>query len=105
MRHEQYMKNRLAEDEEKLMDEYYIKQMKDTKTDMVNSPSHYNQSGIECIAAIQAALGPNFKYYLQGNVMKYMWRFDYKGKPLEDLQKAQWYLNTLIEDVVASDES
>jgi len=105
MRHEQYMKNRLAEDEEKLMDEYYIKQMKDTKTDMVNSPSHYNQSGIECIAAIQAALGPNFKYYLQGNVMKYMWRFDYKGKPLEDLQKAQWYLNTLVEDVMASDES
>ena len=105
MRHEQYMKNRLAEDEEKLMDEYYAKQMKDGKTDMVNSPSHYNQSGIECIAAIQAALGPNFKYYLQGNVMKYMWRFDYKGKPIEDLQKAQWYLNTLIEDVVASDES
>jgi len=105
MRHEQYMKNKLAEDEEKLMDEYYTKQMMDTKTDMVNSPSHYNQSGIECIAAIQAALGPNFKYYLQGNVMKYMWRFDYKGKPLEDLQKAQWYLNTLIEDVVASDES
>ena len=58
----------------------------------------------ECIAAIQAALGPNFKYYLQGNIMKYLWRFDYKGKPLEDLQKAQWYLNTLMEDVVASDE-
>ena len=105
MRHEEYMKNRTAEDEEKLMDEYYTKKLSDTNTDMVNSPSHYNQSGIGCIAAIQAALGPNFKYYLQGNVMKYMWRFDYKGKPLEDLQKAQWYLNTLIEDVVASDES
>ena len=105
MRHEQYMRHRLAEDEEKLMDKYYTKQMKDAKTDMVNSPSHYNQSGIESIAAIQAALGPNFKYYLQGNIMKYLWRFDYKGKPLEDLQKAQWYLNTLLEDVVASDES
>ena len=105
MRHEEYMKNRTAEDEEKLMDEYYTKKLSDTNTDMVNSPSHYNQSGIECIAAIQAALGPNFKYYLQGNVMKYMWRFDYKGKPLEDLQKAQWYLNTLMEDVAASDES
>ena len=105
MRHEEYMKNRTAEDEEKLMDEYYTKKLSDTNTDMVNSPSHYNQSGIECIAAIQAALGPNFKYYLQGNVMKYMWRFDYKGRPIEDLQKAQWYLNTLIEDVVASDES
>ena len=105
MRHEEYMKNRTAEDEEKLMDEYYTKKLSDTKTDMVNSPSHYNQSGIECIAAIQAALGPNFKYYLQGNIMKYLWRFDYKGKPLEDLQKAQWYLNTLMEDVAASDES
>ncbi len=90
MRHEEYMKKRMAEG--------------DKDIDMVNSPSHYNQSGIECIAAIQAALGPNFKYYLQGNIMKYLWRFDYKGKPLEDLQKAQWYLNTLIEDVVASDE-
>jgi len=105
MRHEQYMKNKLSQDEEKLMDDFYTPNMTDTKADMVNSPSHYNQSGIECIAAIQAALGPNFKYYLQGNIMKYLWRFDYKGKPIEDLQKAQWYLNTLLEDVVASDES
>tara|TARA_R100001460_G_scaffold12225_1_gene28207 strand:- start:253 stop:570 length:318 start_codon:yes stop_codon:yes gene_type:complete len=105
MRHEQYMKDKLSQDEEKLMDEFYTQNMTDKKADMVNSPSHYNQSGIECIAAIQAALGPNFKYYLQGNIMKYLWRFDYKGKPLEDLQKAQWYLNTLLEDVVASDES
>ena len=95
MRHEEYMKNRIVEMADRIGD----------KIDMVNSPSHYNQSGIECIAAIQAALGPNFKYYLQGNIMKYLWRFDYKGKPIEDLQKAQWYLNTLLEDVVASDES
>ena len=77
----------------------------DNVVDMVNSPPHYNQTGIECIDAISAATDNNFKYYLQGNVMKYMWRFDYKGKPLEDLQKAQWYLNTLLEDTVASDES
>lgn len=98
MRHEEYMKSKMQEivsTTDRIAD----------KIDMVNSPSHYNQSGIECIAAIQAALGPNFKYYLQGNIMKYLWRFDYKGKPLEDLQKAQWYLNTLLEDVVASDES
>ncbi len=101
MRHEQYMRNKLAEDEEKLMDEYYSKKMTDTKTDMVNSPSHYNQSGIECIAAIQAALGPNFKYYLQGNIMKYLWRYRYKNGT-EDLKKAQWYLEKLIE---VTDES
>jgi hypothetical protein len=80
-----------------------VKQMwpDEDKVDMVNSPPHYNQSGIECIAAIQAMLGPNFKYYLQGNIMKYLWRFDYKLKPLEDLDKANWYLEKLREEVMA----
>ena len=79
--------------------------MKQAAVDMVNRPEHYNQSGIECIAAIQAALGPNFKYYLQGNIMKYMWRFDYKGKPLEDVQKAKWYINALEKAVEKSNAS
>ena len=73
--------------------------------DMVNSPPHYNQTGIECIHAISAATGDGFKHYLQGNIMKYLWRFDYKDKPLEDLKKAQWYLDKLIEEVMASDKS
>ena len=73
--------------------------------DMVNHPPHYNKAGIETIDAIRAMTDDGFEYYLQGNIMKYMWRFDYKGKPIEDLQKAQWYLNTLLEDVVADDES
>ena len=67
--------------------------------DMVNHPPHYNQSGVECIDAISAATGDNFKYYLQGNIMKYLWRFDYKGKAVEDLNKAKWYLDKLIENV------
>ena len=73
--------------------------------DMVNSPPHYNQTGIECIHAISAATDKGFKYYLQGNIMKYLWRFDYKDKPIEDLQKAKWYLDKLIEEVMASDKS
>ena len=76
-----------------------------TLDDPVNSPKHYNQAGIECIDAIRAATDEGFEYYLQGNIMKYLWRFDYKGKPLEDLDKAQWYLTALREDVAASDES
>ena len=102
MRHEEYMKKAMALDESGAA--FKQDELGGTPS-MVDSPPHYNQSGIECIAAIQAALGSNFKYYLQGNIMKYLWRFDYKGKPLEDLQKAQWYLNTLLEDVAASDES
>lgn len=64
--------------------------------DNVNHPSHYNQAGIECIDAIRAALGPNFKYYCQGNVMKYVWRHEYKnGK--EDIDKAIVYLQWMRE--------
>jgi hypothetical protein len=64
--------------------------------DMVNSPPHYNEFGIECIDAIEAATGSEFKGYLQGNILKYLWRYKYKGKPLEDLEKAEWYLSRLI---------
>jgi|TARA_R110000824_G_scaffold35683_2_gene111567 hypothetical protein len=70
--------------------------MMQEKHDMVNSPSHYNESGIECIDALQAMLGKNFDAYLQGNIAKYLWRYKYKNG-IEDLKKAQWYLNKLIE--------
>ena len=38
-----------------------------------------------------------FEYYLQGNIMKYLWRYRYKNGA-EDLKKAQWYLNKLIKN-------
>ena len=64
--------------------------------DMVNHPPHYNQKGIECIDAIEAATDTGFEYYLQGNIMKYIWRYRYKDG-IQDLEKASWYLNKLIE--------
>ena len=66
--------------------------------DMVNSPPHYNKAGIECIDAIAAATGDGYEHYLQGNIMKYLWRYRYKNGT-EDLKKAQWYLTKLIEEV------
>ena len=66
--------------------------------DNVNSPSHYNQSGIECIDAIKASLGDNYQDYCKGNVMKYLWRYKYKNG-IEDLKQAQWYLNSMIESM------
>lgn len=64
--------------------------------DNVNSPDHYTKGGIECIAAIEAALTPEeFRGYLKGNVLKYNWRCNHKNG-IEDLLKAQWYLNKLI---------
>ena len=70
--------------------------------DMVNPPAHYNKAGIETIDAIGAATNEGFKYYLQGNILKYIWRYEYKNG-VEDLEKAQWYLNKLIE--VTNDKS
>ena len=64
----------------------------------INNPSHYNQAGVEAIDAIRAATGEGFEYYLQGNIMKYLWRYRYKNG-VEDLKKAEWYLKVLIEEV------
>ena len=75
------------------------------KNDNVNRPRHYRKGSVECIDAIKSALGNGYQYYLQGNVMKYLWRFDYKDKPVEDLQKAKWYLDRLIEEVTADGKS
>ena len=61
-------------------------------TDNVNSPSHYKVGGIETIDFIEAK---SLSYNL-GNVIKYLTRADHKGNKLEDLKKAQWYLNREI---------
>jgi hypothetical protein len=61
--------------------------------DQVHQPKHYNQGGIECIDAIEAALGQlNFEAYCRGAAMKYIWRAPHKGKHNEDLAKAVFYL-------------
>lgn len=75
----------------------YLKSL-DKEADNVNSPSHYNQHGVECIEAIRASLGDEFESYCKGNVLKYLWRYKYKNG-LEDLKKAQVYLNWMVEAV------
>lgn len=63
--------------------------------DKIN-PNHY-KGEIECIDAIKSSMTTEaFNGYLKGNVLKYMWRYEKKNK-IEDLQKAQWYLNKLID--------
>ena len=70
------------------------------KSDVVNKPEHYNTGNIECIEAIRESMSPEaYKGYLKGNCLKYLWRYDYKGKPSEDLEKAGWYLNSLIKEL------
>lgn len=65
--------------------------------DKVNQPSHYANFSIECIDAMQAMLSrEEFIGYLRGNIFKYLWRYKLKNG-VEDLKKAQWYQNKLIE--------
>ena len=67
--------------------------------DPVNHPSHYTQGGIECIDALTSMIDsfqdPN-DAALSWQVVKYVWRHPHKGKPLQDLEKARWYLDRLI---------
>ena len=65
------------------------------KVDVVNHPEHYKHGGMETIDVIEAwGLG----YHL-GNTVKYISRAKHKGNELEDLKKAQWYLNRAIENL------
>lgn len=66
--------------------------------DVVNHPEHYTSGSIECIDAIMEAIKdkPAQEAYLVGNIMKYLWRYE-KKNGVEDVKKAQWYLNKLIQ--------
>ena len=70
--------------------------------DMINKPPHYNVGNVECIDGIEAALGAKgFSGYLQGNAMKYLWRYQHKTEgydKINDLKKCQWYLERLIKE-------
>lgn len=61
--------------------------------DPVNSPNHYTRShpGMECIE-----LTADTSFCL-GNAIKYLWRYHSKGRPVEDLEKARWYLCRVID--------
>ena len=60
--------------------------------DPVNHPKHYTShpSGVECIQVTE------HMSFNVGNVIKYLWRSEEKGAPLEDLKKAAWYLQREI---------
>ena len=64
----------------------------------VTKPKHYTQGSIECIDAIEAMLGKDKTVNMyRFQIVKYIWRMMDKGDPLKDAQKAQYYLNKVIE--------
>ena len=69
------------------------------KHNPVTQPDHYNKGAIEAIEAIKASMHPQeYKGYLKGNCLKYLWRYEYKNG-VEDLRKARVYLEWLIKEV------
>ena len=65
----------------------------------VDKPTHYTSGAVECIDAIRSALTPDeFRGYLKGNIMKYVWRERLKNQD-QDLQKAAKYLEWLIAEM------
>ena len=62
-------------------------------TDTVNNPKHYTShpSGVECIEITE-----HMSFNL-GNAVKYIWRASLKGKEIEDLRKARWYIDREIQ--------
>jgi len=68
--------------------------------DLVNYPQHYRFDGYELIDVIKAKLDKaNMTLYqasLWTQCVQYLFRFDAKGNPLQDLEKARFYLNEII---------
>tara|TARA_Y100000592_G_scaffold73944_1_gene115189 strand:+ start:163 stop:378 length:216 start_codon:yes stop_codon:yes gene_type:complete len=64
-----------------------------SKKEMVDHPEHYNQGKIEVIDAIE-----DWRLnFCEGNVIKYVARHRFKDEPIEDLEKAKWYIERLLE--------
>ena len=68
--------------------------------DSVKKPEHYNYGTVECIDVIKNILGKKgFIDYCQGNAIKYIFRAKHKGNFIEDIKKADWYLNRIIQEM------
>lgn len=74
--------------------------------DNVNHPKHYTQGGIECIDALKAATvgKTGIEAVCVANVIKYCWRYEEKNG-LEDVKKAQFYINRLIQELEEKKEN
>lgn len=87
------------DDEPQSLNEQYaeIEQVRQSLKDNVNHPNHYTQGKVECIDALESAtIGKSgIEAVCVANIIKYLWRYEEKNG-LEDIKKANFYLNRLI---------
>lgn len=82
-------------EETKEVNEEYRHNLVDTHNEAVNHPSHYTYGSIETINMIESCGW--LPHFCAGNALKYLTRHEHKGKKIEDLEKADWYITKLIE--------
>ena len=72
--------------------------------DNVNHPAHYEQNcSLECIQVMELVFGAEaMTHFCMCNAFKYMWRYKHKNG-LEDLKKASWYLDYIVDSVPVGD--
>jgi len=70
--------------------------------DPINNPAHYAAVGDGRVQPIDLIESQGMEYR-QGNIIKYVSRYKYKGMPLKDLKKARWYLDRLIAEEEAKE--
>ena len=90
---------KISREENKLQKEKKLIRLTSSVDDRVDHPSHYTNGSQEAIVTIEEAIdgAPSVQAgMLQAQVLKYLLRVWYKDNPLEDLKKAQWYLNKLV---------
>ncbi len=66
----------------------------------MNNQEYYKKGNIEVIDFI---IDKDFDF-IEGNIIKYICRYKYKGTPIEDLMKARDYLDILINDTIENME-
>jgi len=67
----------------------------------ISRPSHYTSGKTECRHIIEQAT--NAEGFYVGCAIKYLYRFRHNGTPIEDLRKAQQYIDFLIEFIEAEE--
>lgn len=75
-------------------------------SDAIN-PTHYKRLPVEAIEIIESAIqgAPSEKAaYLQGQVLKYILRCNHKDQHADDVQKAKWYLDRLVNETTSSNK-
>ena len=92
-----YLKKRKCLEKEKMINEKHCDILNIAIEDNIN-PNHYKQGKVECIDAIESATTnkTGIEAFYVGNIIKYLWRYESKNG-LEDIKKAKWYLDKLIE--------